>query len=123
MGPSGAASAGVSRPVRTDGKVAVLLIQEGVEAFVVAGGKIEQSDERTVAAARFLQTTIDQCSQFGACDFVRPERLLNNFPEIAARHQLVPQMLRDQLAVRLITRGLLRGRLSRHGDRQAFVAT
>ena len=122
MGSSGAARAGVSRPVRPDGKVAILLIQEGVEAFVIAGWKIEQSDECTVTAAGFLQTTIDQRSQFGACDFVRPERLLNNVPEIAARHQLVPQMLRDQLAVRLITRGLLPSCLSRHGDRQAFVA-
>ena len=122
MGPSGAACPGVSSPVGPDGKVAILLIQEGVEAFVIAGWKVEQSDECTVAASGFLQTTIDQRSQFGACDFVRPERLLHNFPEIPARHQLVPQMLRDQLAVRLITRGLLPGRLSRHGDRQAFVA-
>src|SRR4030095_10690948 len=82
-----------SCPIRPDRKIAVLLVEKRVEPLVITRRQIEEPDECAVAAAGFLQTAIDQCRQFSASDFVRPEWLLNNVPEIAACHQLVPQML------------------------------
>src|SRR5688500_16099925 len=93
------ASGSLAGPVRSDRQVAVLLIQEGVEALVVARRQVEQTDQRAIASARLLQSAIDKRRQFGARDFVRTERLLHDLPEVAAAHQPVPQVLRDVLAV------------------------
>ena len=41
-------------------QVAVLLIEEGVEPFVIAGRHVEELDERPIAAASPLQTSVDE---------------------------------------------------------------
>src|SRR5687767_13989004 len=60
------------------GQVAVLLIQERVEPLVVARRQVKHAMYRTVTAAGFHQTTIDDRSQVHAGQLTRLERLMDD---------------------------------------------
>ena len=79
--------------VWTDRQIAVLLIQERVEALVVSWGQSKHAEQCAIASSRVLEATMNQRCQIIARQLVRLERLMNDGPEVLTCNQPIPQSI------------------------------
>jgi len=90
------ASVGAARPIRGHREVATLLIQKRMKTFVVAFRKIEERQERAIAAASFGQAAIDERREIGARELAGFECLAHDGPEILACVHSLPEGIRSR---------------------------
>ena len=98
--------------------MAIVLIQEREEAFVIARRHSEQLDELAVVALRPLQPRLDDLTQVGLGQLAVDERRIDDRPEALAAHDhLVPEDLGARLGLDLRARRGLAARLAGESDR------
>ena len=81
------------RAIRPDGQIAVLLIQERMEALVVGRWQAEHAEQRTIAPTSVFETAMDQRRKIISRQLVRLERLVHDRPEVFAGDQPIPQSI------------------------------
>jgi hypothetical protein len=93
--------------------MAVVLVEEGEEALVVAGRHPEQFNQLPIVALRPLQSGLDDLSKVGLRELAIDKRGVHDGPEaLASDHHHVPQLLGARLGFGLRLGGWLRTRLA-----------
>ena len=69
-----------------------------MEALVVSRRQTEDTEQRTVAASRVLEATMNQRGEIIARQLVRLERLMHNGPETFPGNQTLPETIRGARA-------------------------